>query len=106
MAKGNQAVPELVRAAQALEDELVRLEDLSRSVRKIRLHSEKNLGRAAKELNEALALPERLAEGLRGLAGAMERMQQRQLAALEPLATCATEIQQRVQRLETHMAAF
>src|SRR5262249_30372261 len=99
MAKGEKDVPELVRAAEALEGELVRLETLSRSVRKIHLDSEKSISRAAKELNEALTLPDRLAAGLRGLAAAMERMQARQQAALEPLAARATDIQQRIQRL-------
>src|SRR5882724_5657467 len=106
MPKGEKDTPELVRAAQALENEIVRLETLSRSVRKIRLDSEKNILRAAKELSEALTLPDRLAEGLRAFTRAMDQMQMRQQAALEPLGTSATEIQQRTQRLSEHMQAF
>jgi hypothetical protein len=98
--------PELVQAAQALETELVKLEELSRSVRKIRLHSDKSIARAAKEMNDALAVPERIAENLRGLALAMERMQMRQQAALEPLAATAAAIQARLQLLGQHMEAF
>src|SRR5262249_37360316 len=77
-----------------------------KSVQKTRLSSEKNLARAARELNEALALPERLAEGLRALAAAMVRMQERQQAALEPLATFAGQVQTRMVRLGEHMQAY
>jgi hypothetical protein len=98
--------PELVQAAQALENELVKLEELSRAVRKIRLHSDKSIARAAREMNEALAVPERIAEQLRTLAAAMERMQVRQQAALEPLAVTAASIQTRLQLLGEHMEAF
>jgi len=106
MAKGGRDVPELVRAAQALEDEVVRLESLSRSVRKLQLDSEKNITRAAEELKEALALPERLGGGLRVLAAAMEKMQSRQQAALEPLSAFAHRIHERAQQLGTYMQAF
>ncbi|MEA2696752.1 MAG: hypothetical protein QOI66_1023 [Myxococcales bacterium] len=106
MSKSDKPVPEMVRAAEALEEEIVRLEAISRSSRKIRLNSDKNIARAAAELNEALTLPERLAERLRALATAMGNMQERQQAALEPLAAFAVEIQQRMQRLEEHMNSF
>ena len=106
MAKAKNDVSELVRAAESLESELLKLEALSRSVQKIRLSSEKNILRANKELSEAVALPERLAQGLQAFAGAMARMQARQQAALEPLALFATEIQRRMQRLNEHMQAF
>jgi chromosome segregation ATPase len=106
MSKSDKPVPEMVRAAEALEEEIVRLEAISRSSRKIRLNSDKNIARAAAELNEALTLPERLAERLRALATAMGNMQERQQAALEPLAAFALEIQQRKQRLEGHMHSF
>jgi DNA repair exonuclease SbcCD ATPase subunit len=97
---------EIVHAAEALEEELAKLETLSRAVRKIRLDSEKNISRAARELNEAVGLPERLSEKLQALASAMQGLQERQQAALEPLALRATEIQQRMQRLGELMAAF
>ena len=106
MSKAKNDVSELARAAEALERELLKLETLSRSVQKIRLNSEKNIVRASRELNDAVALPERLAQGLQAFAGAMARMQVRQQAALEPLAAFATEIQQRMQRLNEHMQAF
>jgi hypothetical protein len=98
--------PEIVRAAEALETQLAELESRSRAARKIELDSEKNIQRAARELNEALAAPEGLANGLRDLALAMERMQARQQAALEPLSEFATRIQARLAQLEGHMQAF
>src|SRR5882724_6695637 len=91
MVKGNRETSELVNAAEALENELLKLEALSKSVRKLRLSSEKTITRAAKELSEALALRDGLAEGLQALAASMARMQARQSAALEPLAAFATE---------------
>ena len=106
MSKSEKDVPALVRAAETLEAELVGLETLSRAIRKLRLDSEKSIAKAAKELNEALAVPERLAAGLQGLAAAMQQMQIRQQAALEPLAASATEIQQRMALLGEHMQAF
>ena len=96
----------LVRAAASLESELLQLESISRSTRKIPLTSEKNIARAARELQEALTLPERLALGLQALASAMAAMQERQQAALTPLAAFASEIQQRHQRLLEHMQAY
>src|SRR5690349_313299 len=106
MGTKEQDLPEIVKAAQALEAELAGLETLSRAVRKIPLNSDKNLGRAVKELNLALSLPERLAEGLRGVAVAMERMQARQQAALEPLAEAARAIQERSTLLGAYMDRF
>jgi hypothetical protein len=106
MAKGAKDAGELVLAAEALEQEVVTLEGLSRSVRKMALNSEKSISRATKELNEVLSLPERLASKLGALAIAMESMQLRQQAALEPLASRAVEIQERVRLLGAHMHAF
>jgi len=100
------ALSPLLQAATLLETELLRLESISRSARKIPLTTEKNIVRAAKELQDALALPERLAEGLQALASAMATLQARQQAALEPLSAFATDIQRRHQRLSEHMQAY
>src|SRR6187402_99257 len=106
MAKGEKDAAELVRAAQALEDELGTLEALSKAVQKTRLDSEKNIARAAKELGAALELPERLAAGLLALGAELQRIQARQQAALEPLAARANEIRERGIRLDVHVRAF
>jgi chromosome segregation ATPase len=106
MVKTSHEASELVSAAEALESELLKLEALSKSVRKLRLSSEKTITRAAKELSEALALRDGLGDGLQGLAAAMARMQARQAAALEPLAAFASELQQRMLKLRAHMDSF
>jgi hypothetical protein len=106
MAKPAKPVPEIVRVAEALEAEMTRLESMARAARKARLDSEKNIAKAAGELNEAVAMPGRLAERLQALSVAMARMQERQQAALEPLAAFAAEIQRRTLRLSQHMEAF
>ena len=106
MAKAEKQTSDIVRAAQALEDEIVRLEALSRSVRKIRLSSDKALARAAAELNETLALPDQLAQRLQEVAAALGRMQERQQAALAPLAAFAGELQRRAQLFGEHMQRF
>jgi hypothetical protein len=106
VAKAEKQTSDIVRAAQALEDEIVRLETLSRSVRKIRLSSDKALARAAAELNETLALPDQLAQRLREVAAALGRMQERQQAALAPLGAFAGELQQRARLFGEHMRCF
>lgn len=106
MTKVEKAVSEIVVAAEALEDEVARLETISRSVRKIELTSQKKIARAAAELNETLALPDRLTERLKAVAAALGRMQERQQAALEPLAAFAVELQRRTKVLGEHMESF
>jgi hypothetical protein len=106
MAKATKPRSELVLVAEALEEEIARMEVMSRSVRRIRLNSEENLTHAAEQLNEALGLPERMAPRLQALSAAMARLQERQTEALEPLAMFATAIQTRRRRLEEHMSTF
>ncbi|HEX2672786.1 MAG TPA: hypothetical protein VHM25_18005, partial [Polyangiaceae bacterium] len=96
----------LVSAARGLEGELSNLESIARAARKIPLTSEKNITRAAKELEQALTFPDRMAAGLQALAAAMADMQARQQAALEPLAALATQIQARHRRLSEHQEAY
>jgi hypothetical protein len=106
MAKEQKRGSEIVDAAEALEEEIARLETLSKSARKIRLTSGKNIARAAAELNGTLALPERLAQRLQDVAKALARMQERQQAALEPLTAFAVEVQRRTQLLGEQMQRF
>jgi len=106
MAKPAKPVPEIVRVAEDLESEVARLEAIAWAAKKARLDSEKNIVKAAGELKEAIAMPARLAERLQALSAAMAHMQERQQAALEPLATFAATIQQRTAKLGQHMEAF
>lgn len=106
MPKSGERRSELVAAAETIENDVRRLEELSLSARKTRLNSEKNISRAARELQDALDQQERLAHGLRSLGEAMLRLQQRQQAAFEPLGARAMELQERTARLAEHMERF
>lgn len=97
---------ELVRAAQGIEQELQHLEELARSVRKMRLHTDKSIARAAKELEEALTQQETLAQALGAFGEAITQMQARQQAAVDTLRTRAIEIQERAVRMTEHMQSF
>ncbi|HEX6274875.1 MAG TPA: hypothetical protein VFZ53_17655, partial [Polyangiaceae bacterium] len=106
MAQREKDAPELVRLAETLEEELERLETLSKGALKTRLDTEKNITRAATELGAALEVPERLAQGLVALGALLQRLQARQQAALAPLAARANEIQARQVKLDEHVQAF
>ncbi|MEO8215395.1 MAG: hypothetical protein ABI560_19500, partial [Myxococcales bacterium] len=104
--KTKKTISEIERAAQALEEEIVRLEGLAKSARKIPLNTDKNLVRAAAQLNETLAVPERVAQRLQAVATAMAHMQDRQQSALQGLSAFAIDLQQRTQLFEQHMESF
>ena len=106
MAKVDKAESEIVRVADELESEMVELEGIARATSKIPLNSEKNILRAADELRRAMGMPERISERLRSIAAALTRLQQRQDAALSPLASLAAEIEARSKRLGAHMERF
>jgi DNA repair exonuclease SbcCD ATPase subunit len=106
LVKSNKSQPELVRAAEAIEHDMQRLEELSLSIRRMRLHNDKSIARAARELKDALEQQEMLARGLRAFGEAMLQMQERQQAAIEPLKARAIEIQQRTLRMGEHMQRF
>jgi hypothetical protein len=106
MAKKPDDVPEIMQAAEAIERDLQRLEELSRSVGKMRLDSEKSIARAGRTLQEALQQQEQLAAGLRVLGQAMVSMQQRQQVAVEGIAARAVEIQQQAAKVAEHMERF
>jgi len=97
---------ELVRCAEVVERELRRLEELSRSARNIKLSTEKNITRTARGLQQALEQQEHLAQQLRALGQAMQGLAARQEAAMTPLATRATELQERLARHSEHMQRF
>ena len=97
---------ELVVAAQKIEADQTRLEDLAYGLDETKLQSEKNIGRAARELQEALAQQDQLATSLRELGAAMAKMQERQLATMTALSTRATQIQARRGRLAELMTEY
>jgi hypothetical protein len=98
--------PAIVSAANAIERDLTRLEELSRSVEKMKLSTEKDIERARRTLQEALAQQETLANGLRVLGETMVQMQQRQQVAVERLAARAVDIQSQATRVGEHMTRF
>jgi hypothetical protein len=106
MAKLAAQALDLMRCAEAVDRELRRLEELSRSARNVKLSSEKNVVRAARGLQQALEQQERLAEELRAFGQAMLGMQARQEAAMVPLQARAAEIQSRMARHSEHMQRF
>jgi chromosome segregation ATPase len=97
---------ELVVAAQAIETETRRLEDLAYALEKTKLQSEKHIHRAARDLQEALQQQEQLASSLRLLGQAMANMQERQQAAVAALSTRASHIQERRSRLSELMLRY
>ena len=97
---------ELVIAAQKIEADQQRLEDLAYGLEKTKLQSEKHIGRAARELQDALAQQEQLAVSLRELGAAMAKMQERQLAAVTAMSSRAQEIQTRRLRLSELMTEY
>jgi hypothetical protein len=106
MVRKQDDAPEIIQAAEAIERDLQRLEELSRSIRKMRLNSEKSIARAGRTLQEALQQQEQLAAGLRVLGEAMVHMQERQQTAIAALASRAVEIQEQASKVTAHMEMF
>ncbi len=97
---------ELVIAAQTIENDQRRLEDLAYALDKTKLQSEKTIARAGRELQEALQQQEQLAVSLRGLGQAMANMQERQQAAVAALRKRAEQIQARRGQLAEFMTRY
>jgi DNA repair exonuclease SbcCD ATPase subunit len=106
MAKPPNPTSELVRCAEAVERELRRLEELSKSALQAKLTSEKNIARAGRSLQQAIEQQEHLAQELRAFGQAIAGMQARQEAAMEPLGGRAGELQARLARLGEHVQRF
>jgi len=83
-----------------------RLESLSRATRRVKLNTEKNIARAARDLQEAMAQQERLAGQLQKFGEAMLQMQSRQQSAVSTLAEQALEVQKRLASLSAHTERF
>lgn len=106
MSKDGKNVPELVCIAEQLSADIENLEHLSRTVCKLRMDSDKNIARASRELNETMKVPERVSQGLVAFGQAMQALELRQRAALEPLLAFATELQRRASRLQELKQAY
>ncbi len=99
-------IPELVAAAQIIEEEQRKLESLASSLQRTKLQTEKTISRAARELQEALDQQQQLAKSLQLLGLAMVRMQERQQAAVTVLSARAEDIQARRTRLSELMMRY
>jgi hypothetical protein len=85
---------------------MLRFESLSRATRRVKLNTEKNIARAARDLQEAMAQRERLTGQLQKFGEVMMQMQSRQQSAVTTLAEQALEVQRRLASLSEHMDHF
>lgn len=89
-----------MQAAQELEDELRRCEKAVEEASKLRLNSEKNIGRAANALKEAVEERDRMAVKVTALLAAINAGRGRMEDAAKRMEARAVEIQARMTRLE------
>jgi len=89
----------LIAAAEALESELGRCEQLASNLERERLDSEKNLRRAAQALGALSDVGTRLGEHLAALLAAIHEVRARQEALTTAVQTQAARIQQRSEAL-------
>ena len=92
----------LVLAAQALEDELAQCEKAAEEASRLRLNSEKNIGRAAQALTAAAEARDRIGGKVGALLAEINNARGRMEALVGRMGTRAGEIQARVAKLETH----
>ena len=104
MARASEPPSPLVLAAQELEDEIRRCEKAVDEASRLRLNSEKNLGRAAHALQEASEDRERMAGKVNALLVAINAAHARMGEVAVRMEARAVEIQARMARLETLQA--
>jgi len=96
--------PNLVRAAQDLEHELRQCEEAVAEACKVRLNTEKNIGRAARALQKANDHREQTGVRVNALLGAIQAAHGRAEATAARMAARASEIQARLQQYEAFQA--
>jgi chromosome segregation ATPase len=101
MARAADPLSPLVLAAQELEDELRRCEKAVEEASRLRLNSEKNIGRAANALKTASEDRERMAGKVQALLAAINASNGRMQEVAARMEARAVEIQARMARLET-----
>jgi myosin heavy subunit len=97
---------ELARAAAAFDAELRRYDELVAQASKIRLDSEKNLERAAKVINDAGAVQQRIVESVQVLSAAIQAASQRQIRTAEIMSERADEVRRRTEVFAGLMQKF
>lgn len=104
MARPSEPLPELVVAAQELEDELRRCEKAVAEAVRLKLHSEKNLARVARELKTAMEHREQMGVKVNALLAAITAARTRAEEAASRLEARAAEMQARMERLRAIQA--
>ena len=90
----------LVLAAQELEDELRRCEEAAAEAARLKLHSEKNISRAARALKTAAEHRDALGGKVNGLLAAIQSARGRADEAAARMEGRAAEIQKRLEQLQ------
>src|SRR5262249_38544472 len=104
MAKAPETLPALVLAAQQLEEELRCCEEAAAEAAKIRLNTEKNIGRAARALRTAAEHRDRMTVKLKELLAAIQDAGGRAEGVASRMEGRAGEIQARMARLQALQA--
>jgi len=96
--------PDLVRAAQDLEDELRHCDEAVAESAKVRLNTEKNIGRATRSLQKAGEHREQTAVRANALMVAIQAAHGRAMESASRMEARAAEIQARVAQLQALQA--
>jgi chromosome segregation ATPase len=100
------ALPSLVAAATALDDELRAFDEIARQAREQRMNSQKTLSRTAAILTESVNARVRIEEGVRRLVTEIGQAQRRQEASVQVLVEVAAELEQRTKDRDALLARF
>jgi chromosome segregation ATPase len=104
MASAPEAPSAIVRAAEELEDELRRCEEAAAEAARVRLNTEKNIGRAARALKTAAEHRDQMGGKLKALLSAIKDAGARAEAAASRMETRAGELAARMERLQALQA--
>lgn len=97
---------ELISAAEALDAELQKFEQLSETIQKTPFNSEKNLTRASRTLTEIAQVGEALQAHLGSLVAAIGNFRQKQETHADAVQKRAQELQERGKILEDLLAEY
>jgi hypothetical protein len=100
------AIPPLVAAATAVDEELSQYDQLARDAKRVELDSEKSLARVARILEAATTRQPHIQEKLRALVREIEAAQGRQQASLDALVEVSRALAARAGELETLLGRF
>lgn len=104
--RGPAAGSDLAAAAEALEQELQRFEELTVAARRVPLSSQKNLDRAARATRDAAENQEKVAVHLQALVAAITAARDRHQASAEAITARAQEIRERSAALDALAQRF